>query len=306
MLESGPGKKTRISEQGEAGAMELLRIISWVAPRRLIVARARLDATVCSSPPMWIGAKKLIRNWEAMSQAESVRLLRMYEASKKRLSPLSDPLDVQFPLHRQLSSSREEVYSDWLQWVLKQVSDVRLIGRILGSSNMEQPANLQEQISVDREVPVKYGHTNQTGRLDLVVKQGHHWLAVIEIKTRAYDETDLKKQEGYRKSINSIETELIFLSVNPPVSDLFGFRFLSWADVCVTLRGMAPHLLKQEQVLGTALILAFVGAVEQNLLGFVSPEAPPVPIGKVPRMVDHLTKAARMEEGFGEPKISSK
>jgi hypothetical protein len=31
---------------------------------------------------------------------------------------------------------------------------------------------------------------------------------------------------------------------------------------------MAPGLLKSGRVLGTALVLAFVGAIEQNLLGF--------------------------------------
>ena len=238
-----------------------------------------------------------------MSKAESGHLLELYRKSKEHLYPLSDPLDARFPLHRQLSSSREEVYSDWLQWVLVQVQavDVRLIGRILGSPDPERLANSQEPIRVEREVVVEHGYIGQTGRLDLVLKQGPRLLAVIEVKTRAYEDSDLKKQEGYREAFNSPETELIFLAVETPHSDPFGFRYLSWADVCVTLRAIAPRLLlEQERVLGTALILAFVGAVEQNLLGFVSTETTPLPTGKVPRMVDHLTKAARMEERFGE------
>lgn len=120
------------------------------------------------------------------------------------------------------------------------------------------------------------------------------------MKTRAHNDSDLEKHKGYCESIASPETELIFLSVDQPDSDLFGFRFLSWADVCVTLRGTAPRLLAPEHILGAALILAFVGAVEQNLLGFVSPETIPMPLGKVPRMVDHLTKAAQMEAAIGE------
>ena len=60
-------------------------------------------------------------------------------------------------------------------------------------------------------------------------------------------------------------------------------------------------MLGTEQILGTALILAFVGAVEQNLLGFVSPEATNVPTAKVPRMLDHLTKVIRMEDTLEQP-----
>ena len=45
-----------------------------------------------------------------MAESEKTRLVQLYEESKLRLAPLSDPLDVRFNLHRQLSSQREEVY----------------------------------------------------------------------------------------------------------------------------------------------------------------------------------------------------
>ncbi len=240
-----------------------------------------------------------------MSLAESGHLLQMYKESKQRLFPLSDPLDARFPLHRQLSASREEVYSDWFQWLLEQVADVQLIGRILRSPNLECMANTHEPIRVYREVRVDHGHLDQTGRLDLVVKRGTQCLAVIEVKTRPYSDVDLRKHEGYRDSINSRGTEWIFLAVDSSDWDLRGFRFLSWAEVCVALRGIAPHTLDQEHVLVTSMILAFVGAVEQNLLGFVSPEPKAPPVGKVPSMVDHF-KRARMEVDREQPDISGK
>jgi len=232
-----------------------------------------------------------IQKYKIMTEVQSRRLVQIYRESRKLLLPLSDPLDVEFSLHRQLSSSREEVYSDWLQWVLEQVSDVQLIGRILGSTELERRAIPQEKISVDREVCVERGHIDQSGRLDLVVRQGFRRLAVIEAKTREYEEVDLNKHVGYRRSINSSDVELIFLAINPPVSDPGGFRFLSWADVCVNLRRIVPLRLEPERILGSSLILAFVGAVEQNLLGFVSPETPSLPSTKITRLVDHLSKA---------------
>jgi hypothetical protein len=45
--------------------------------------------------------------------------------------------------------------------------------------------------------------------------------------------------------------------------------------------------------------------VEQNLLGFVSPEPKAPPVGKVPSMVDHF-KRARMEVDREQPDISGK
>jgi hypothetical protein len=289
------------AQQSEPGTRESLRTPDWNALRRLISARALITADVSFSLPQWLAASEFIQNCMAMSQAEGARLAQLYKDSKLRLFPLSDPLNVLFPLHRQLSSSREEVYSDWFQWVLLQIADARLIGWILGSPNAERFANSQEPIRVDREIPVEHGHIDQTGRLDLVISQGSARIAAIEVKTRAYSEADLEKHKGYSDSIISPETELIFLSVDLPDSDLSGFRFRSWADVCVTLRAIAPRLLGPERILGTALILAFVGAVEQNLLGFVSPETTPMPIGKVPRMVDHLTIAAQTEVEIGNP-----
>jgi hypothetical protein len=59
-------------------------------------------------------------------------------------------------------------------------------------------------------------------------------------------------------------------------------------------------MLKSRQILTTALILAFVGAVEQNLLGFTSPESPRFHLGKVPRMIDHFRKATQTEAHLGE------
>jgi hypothetical protein len=193
------------------------------------------------------------------------------------------------------------VYSDWLQWVLCQVAEVdsRLIGQILRSPNWKRFANSQNPVAVDREVPVAHGYNDQTGRLDLVIRRGTEWLAVVEIKTRGYSDFDLAKHKGYRDSI-APSADLILISVDPPDKDPGGFRFLSWADVCITLRGIAPRLLSSE-VLSTAMILSFVGAVEQNLLGFRLPEEIRMSIGKVPRMIDHLMKVKRREPEFGDP-----
>jgi hypothetical protein len=272
-----------------------LKIVKWQALRGFVAACERLDSRAPHPLPGWVAASKLARDFYTMSQAVLAPLAGAYDRSKKRLFPLSDPLDTRFPLHRQLSSDREEVYSDWLQWVLQQFSDPRSLEHILGSPNLARLANPDEPVSVDREITVEHGYAGQAGRLDLVLRQRSRRLIVVEVKTRAYAGADLEKHAGYTESIDSPETEFIFLAVNPPDTGLHGFRFLSWAEVCVALRAIARSQLGPDHVLSTALVLAFVGAVEQNLLGFVSPESASLPIGKAPRMLDHLLSAERME-----------
>jgi hypothetical protein len=272
-----------------------LEITKWRALRGFVTACERLDSRRPRRVPGWVAASKLARDFHTMSQAVLKPLADAYDRSKKCLFPLSDPLDARFPLHRQLSSDREEVYSDWLQWVLQQFSDPRSLGRILGSPNLARLANPEESVSVDREITVEHGYAGQTGRLDLVLRQRSRRLIVVEVKTRTYEDADLEKHAGYTESIDSPETEFVFLAVNPPDTGLHGFRFVSWADVCVALRSLARSRLGSDHVLSTALTLAFVGAVEQNLLGFVSPESASLPVGKAPRMLDQLIRAERME-----------
>ena len=152
---------------------------------------------------------------------------------------------------------------------------------------------------VGPQVCVEHGHLNQAGRLDLVISLAEKPLAVIEVKTRPYTALAQEKHQGYRRSVPSPDTDLILLAVDPPDSDRGDFRFLSWAKLCVALRRIALALLAPERIMSTSLILAFVGAVEQNLLGLVSPLSSKIPIGKVPLMVDHLAKALQTDYILG-------
>jgi len=65
----------------------------------------------------------------------------------------------------------------------------------------------------------------------------------------------------------------------------------SWANVCFELRRIACG--RAGGAVGTALILGFVGAVEQNVLGFAWPAADH---GKAPRMASYLSKFLQAEE----------
>ncbi len=155
-----------------------------------------------------------------MSERARIQLRQLYNESRVRFSLLSDPLDVSFHLHRQLADSREEVYSDWLQWVLEYLADPRLIAEVLAVPDEgRQFGYSSEPLKIKREEHVEHGHQDQSGRLDIVIRQGLSTLAVIEIKTRDYSDVDLLKHKGYSPCVKA-GTDLIFVAVNEPTQIL--------------------------------------------------------------------------------------
>jgi hypothetical protein len=284
-----------LEERGTMNSADIPLETVWTALGPFLDTGARLSSYTSPSLLTWSGASRMISSLESMSQAELNTLRVFYNRSTERLFPLSDPLSIDFLANRQLFTGREEVYSDWLQWVLQQLSSPPLIGRVIGYRNLTDPARSQEPINVRREIGVEHGNPDHEGRVDIILEQHNQPVAVIEVKTRPYADVALEKHAGYRKSFDAPGIEFFLLAPDPPEGDARGFKFISWTIVCQVLRGIARTRLAPEQILSTAIILAFVGAVEQNFLGFISPEADERPLGSVPRTLDYLTRVDQME-----------
>jgi hypothetical protein len=120
-------------------------------------------------------------------------------------------------------------------------------------------------------------------------------VALIEIKTREYTDFDTRKHIGYVKSgkERNEDVELIFIAVEDLEIDLHEFDFLSWSDVMAGLRRNARHVIESHSYAIAATYLGFIGAVEQNLLGFGPPEK--VTHDVAVRQADHLQKAKGKE-----------
>ena len=73
----------------------------------------------------------MIEAAEPVLLENSRRLKTLLERSNETLSPLSDPLLEDYGVHEWLSRSREEAYSDWLAWVLRQIKEPRDVLRLL-------------------------------------------------------------------------------------------------------------------------------------------------------------------------------
>jgi hypothetical protein len=205
---------------------------------------------------------------------ESQHLLELLEESNKRLEPFGDPLEIDFGAHRWLAADREEAYSDWLQWVVEHLDTPERVFRLFQTNLPDGLAHLDRVAPiVEREVWVPQGHPGHSGRLDLVIRYGERALLVVEIKTCGADAADTAKQKGYQSWLQSqradFKPEPVLLAVDARNETYAGgFRFVSWADVCLELRHLVPELRGRGKLLVAAMALALVGAVEQNLLGF--------------------------------------
>jgi hypothetical protein len=125
--------------------------------------------------------------------------------------------------------------------------------------------------TVQREVCIPQGNEGQEGRLDLVIRYGGQAIIVVEVKKGDAEGADTTKQEGYSKWIDKQPEAArypVMLVTSADDEICKGFVSLPWANVCIELRRLSIEIIHERRVTTAAMILAFVAAVEQNLLGF--------------------------------------
>lgn len=220
----------------------------------------------------WAPAEALLKAAEGQGARLESELRILLKQSDHRFDPLCDPLHADAGLNRWLRPAREEVYSDWLEWILTQIKRPELILKVL---KIGRPALIKavraQEMTVHRE------HVISGGRLDLVLHFGQQALIVIEVKTEPGEPTNTGKQIGYQTWIEQQKGYRCKHSVLLAVDfggdeDYHGFTPLYWADFCIELRSLLPGIQRRLGNVKAAMMIAFVGAVETNLLRLVSPE----------------------------------
>jgi hypothetical protein len=221
--------------------------------------------------------RRVLSAYARFQKTEARWIEQLLKKSTTKLHPLDDPLLVDLGTHRWLKGSREEAYSDWLAWVLEQVGSVGDIQRILGIEG-ERPVG-SRQPQVIREHPLDEGHEGHTGRIDILVECGSNLVIAVEVKICGAEEADTEKQEGYlralRKKYPGRSVAPILLATDAEKDRCHGFEVCLWREVCLELRRVIARIRKRRGGLtAAAMVLAFTGAVEQNLLGFHRDGAP--------------------------------
>jgi hypothetical protein len=207
---------------------------------------------------------KLINLTKPVLQINKQVAERLLGESNRYLAPLQDPLKTDFGLHRWLDGEREESYSDWLGWIIEQLAIPERITKLLLNESTNESTKLVGQLKVHRESSLTVLEGKR--RTDIEVIFGTQRAILIEVKLIDADEVDpeqLKDQADYRSGF--AHYLLLALSGESPAVHT-PFKLLLWRELCIRLRKMIPELCR-DNLITAAMSLAFVGAVEQNLLG---------------------------------------
>ena len=227
-----------------------------------------------SRPISWAPADLILQAAINDSAVEEKRLRELLERSDQQLRELRnlrDPLLADAGLNRWLRGDREEAYSDWLAWILDQLTCPELV-KLLGILDPKVASYCEQRpkFAVDRETVIP------EGRLDLVIRFDPDAVLIVEVKTVSADEPGARiaKQKGYDawlKDQPEQHRSAVLLAVDAASEDYEGFAPLRWGEVCIRLRRMIPDIVHRVDVVKTAMIIAFIGAVETNLLRLVTP-----------------------------------
>lgn len=244
--------------------------------------------------PSWQAVQRLIEPSRDLLKLLRKEFEALVSQSDRHLHPLSDPFHLDFSGHRSFTGTREERYSDWLAWILDHVSNPEWVFELLqgdDASHLVQRCK-RERPTIEREPGLGFedGHEGQTGRADLVIRYAEALVLLhIEVKVREVTKAewnggDLEKNKRYAESLSrkfgEYEQRHVLLvteadeksyRVELAAGSDVEFFVLKWKDLSLRLRQLVNTAgLKEEQPLLAALILGFVGTVEQTLLGFPS------------------------------------
>ena len=204
----------------------------------------------------------LVQRAERLDQSARRRLKDILEQSRRELSPLGEPLELNLGSHRWLSADREESYSDWLAWILQGMSGSQILTLFClcdeSARDLSGPAD-----SVRREV---WGGQDRT---DIEVSFGSHGFMLIEVKVKDVGAEISCQLLRYAKKLAGRDNlHLVLLGTAAPEPEVkrCGFIFIRWEVLCQRLRNHANRV-KNSDTLRAAAILIFCGAAEQNLLG---------------------------------------
>jgi hypothetical protein len=245
----------------------------------------------------YIESINIIKKWAEYGKCiQELNYNNAFNGAEK-IDRMFQPFGVQEPFFMDLSNNRlflnarEENYSDYLAWLLDQVSENKewLIRQFLKISECElNNIDLKDKKpTIAREFPVKEGYEGQSGRIDiLILYETEKVLIDVEVKITDADSVieELKKNNGYRKSLEAIypkdkykhfhrllATEAKEENYNNESKDKTEWYYpIEWHEVCYSLRQLVLSGVLKNKILLKALIVSFAGIVEQSLLGYWS------------------------------------
>ena len=274
--------------------------------KRFAALGAELWAAQTAQRSQWGPVTSMLGPARQLWLDREARLLESVNRSRAMLEPLGEPLLQDMGLHRWLRKDREEAYSDWLAWTLDCLPDVASCLRLFG---VEAPNTLGgAPFSTYRELPIRVQRNDGTAvkrRLDIVARCGEKVLLVVEAKVTDADSADTGKQKDYANWLEAERAEhkaAVLLACSGSRKVYEGdFHLWTWEDLAAELRKMIPVIQKRRGLPGGAMALAFVGAIERNLVGLptnvLARARNGMPEETVERVVRYLDKTTEKKDG---------
>jgi len=256
-------------------------------------------ASLSKTEVSWNPVAKMVRVAEVQAERLESRLNELLKSSDEALRKISlcEPLFADAGLNRWLTEEREEAYSDWLEWILGQLQlqgGAAEILAVLGIADSEIVARCQGCES--RKFKIQREYYMQWGRLDLLLTI-EDFMIVIEVKKYSAEISDTAKQKGYYEWLlkqHPWHPKAILLVSDAAELEYENFTPLLWENVCIRLRHLLPELHKGIGPVKAAMFVAFIGAVETNLLNLIAPEhADAVERISYARTIKHIEKYLR-------------
>jgi hypothetical protein len=234
----------------------------------------------------WTPVQRMIDAAEEYGRGWKDRVGEIADEYARLLGGLDDPLRVDMAW---LERSYEPAYSRWLGWVLEQLGSADAVWRVLGLG--QAPTDVGE-LRARAEVRI-----TPEDRLDVVVECEGEWRVVIETKLgRAEEYPDLSVQlSRYWEKLKKRHPKpaCVLIALDAEKKEYEGFVVQRWPEICQRLRGELVRASGgKKSRLVIAMILAFVGAVEQNLLGFPNLESGESAM-LYPRVAAHIEESMR-------------
>ena len=215
-------------------------------------------------PPNWPAVQKLIDATQPILQENRLEAYRLLEASNKLFAPLKDPFEIRLGLHRWLSGGREEAYSDWLAWIIEQLAIPEIIIPLLcGERAVDLMRQCTGPLTVHRETV--FVKDDSLRRTDIEIFFGHKRAVLVEVKMIDADRVDEEQIQDQAHYGADFEKRLLLVPSGELGTVSAEFDLILWRDVCLRLRKLVPAI-SRENISVAAMVLAFLGAVEQNLL----------------------------------------
>jgi hypothetical protein len=207
------------------------------------------------------------------------------------------PVRANVGLNRWLAKDREEAYSAWLAWLLGELKSVEDVLKLLGVREPEV-CRLCRGVSYDI---IPEHRIPPYGRLDILITCGQQAAIVVELKKTTADVAETEKQARYcewlKKQRRFRFKYRVLLAVGETSEDnCWGFMPRGWEDVCIELRRMLPRVRARLDPVTAAMFVAFVSAVETNLLGLRAPKV------KQDRSLLYARTADHLEQSLGSRK----